>query len=256
MSAIIAMPQYASESEDQSDEIDIPCWMYDEFNVDGNSTERAISNELSFTTETVVRRLYYLARMMHNSLTSAGVLYWTSGGTLLGCVRHQGLIPWDDDLDLCIYQKDEGKITCLKRFLNDNGCELIEVPIFGYRVFHKFDSESLPGEYHNHRYPFCDIFVMKRQRQLISVIANGCGRSLWPEEYYYNKDIDNIQPKLFGDIFLNCPANADEYLERTYGESWYTEGSTHSYDHASKQSVKPVKFKMQPEHYEPARPYK
>lgn len=46
--------------------------------------------------------LLKLLRILDKVCRESNIEYWLEAGTLLGAVRHQGFIPWDDDIDISV----------------------------------------------------------------------------------------------------------------------------------------------------------
>lgn len=55
--------------------------------------------------------LLYMLRKIYDITETHGINIYASGGTCLGMVRHKGMIPWDDDIDLMIFRKDYNRFV-------------------------------------------------------------------------------------------------------------------------------------------------
>ena len=51
-----------------------------------------------------------MMKWFHQFCISNNINYYVVGGTMLGAVRHQGFIPWDDDIDVGIPRKDYNRL--------------------------------------------------------------------------------------------------------------------------------------------------
>ena len=51
-------------------------------------------------------RMLEMLKFLDKICKQYNLTYWIDSGTLLGAARHQGFIPWDDDVDVCMPLED------------------------------------------------------------------------------------------------------------------------------------------------------
>lgn len=78
-------------------------------------------------------KLLEMFRWLTAFLESNNLRYYMIGGTFLGAVRHNGFIPWDDDIDIAMPRKDYEKL--LKLFRDPIGKYVLESCANGNKDF-------------------------------------------------------------------------------------------------------------------------
>lgn len=151
--------------------------------------------------------------------------YWIIAGTCLGAVRHKGMIPWDDDIDIGIMKDKESFLTSthFKTDLDKLGLKLLKFPFFGYKIMPK---NAPPIEairvFSPIYYPFVDIFIMKKSSTNKIEYDRKSAQISYPKEWFYEFEIFPTQRMDFGSFRFKGPRSPNNYLARSYGNDYAT----------------------------------
>lgn len=154
-----------------------------------------------------VGNYYKMLQVVDKVFNEYGIKYWIDGGTLLGAVRHKGMVPWDDDADIEAFEWDKERIWQIDPILRS----------YGYKVSDWSWGDGLRIYPINAKQPKLDIFLTKIKDGLI-VISTGS----FPKNYWYPHELITLSRIQFGPIELNCANEVTRYLATYYGENYMT----------------------------------
>ncbi len=196
----------------------------------------------------IISQIYKLIYDVDKILSDADIKYWVEGGTLLGTVRHGGIIPWDDDADIQILQADEAKLVSITKIFSDNNYELVPT-WFGYKVFSVNGKETNNP---NWKYPSLDIFIVKPDNSKYTY-SHWRARFTFGKCYFKIDEIFPLKRMKFGEFSVNVPNITDKYLSRCYGNDW-NDIAYRQFDHEYEKHLQIIKVKLTDEDRQPAQP--
>lgn len=78
---------------------------------------------------------YEIVYMIDDFCKKHNIKYMLYGGSLLGAIRHDGIIPWDDDADLAMVREDYDRFITLFQEERPIGYQLLSIETTpGYRI--------------------------------------------------------------------------------------------------------------------------
>ena len=202
------------------------------------------------------KKLYDIVYDLQNLFEEHGIVFWAFEGTLLGAFRHNGLIPWDDDIDMAVKISQREKILNIPKKDWTKHNLVLGKHWLGFKVFRP-SGKWVPNteKKFRYRYPFVDVFIMKKYGKKWQFVKDdkssawhGDAYSTWPDTYITHSNLFPLTTHKFdfhqGNRRLPVPHNSKPFLDRSY-KGWEDVAYTNAWDHKTEEFVDNVcKYKM------------
>ena len=206
--------------------------------------------KLKETKSSTVKLLYQLMYDINLLFKNNNINYWADGGTFLGTIRHNGIIPWYDDIDIGILTKDVKKFLSLESKLKKCGYSITKT-WFGYKVFYTNRKLIKDTDY---SFPNLDVLTYRLNKDGKYDLSHKEARDIWPKEVWNIKDLFPLKTYKFGSFTITGPADYETYFTKYYGNDW-NKIAYREYDHQKEESVDKVKVNLTDSMRKPAKPY-
>ena len=169
--------------------------------------ENFINTKLSMDS---ITSIYDLLQHITCAFDKNGIEYSITGGTLLGAVRHSGMIPWDDDGDIVVFNRTpEETVRVLQSELSKWGINAFIHP-----------RGNILNVVFEGRGGLIDVFFMSQDPYDSKFKYHEPFGTQYPNEWFYHHELYPLREYTFGPLKLKGPNDAETFLNRGYGYDW------------------------------------
>ncbi len=169
------------------------------------------------------KKLLELFQQLISALDIINIPWWIENGTLLGAIRHNHMINWDNDIDIGILYSDQNKILQNKNIFEKFNIRLLKNKTTGlyWQVDSKINSlDNLDPEIH------IDIFMYENNN---NILYNTDNRFKYPDlksghcntSYnLINLELFPLKKKIFEGLLINIPNKSHNILSNALGNDY------------------------------------